>query len=200
MPPVSRIYLDHAATTPVLPVAREAMAQALELWANPSSPHAEGRKARAMVEDARARIKAALGWDGELIFTSGASDAIAVALKGAKAPLAGVSPVEHDSVLRLSGQAPRLRVDADGVVQMPEAIAQQGLYVIQQVNSETGVIQPLDKIAEELHARGALLFADCAQGAGKLPVPSADMIALGAHKLGGPPGRSEEHTSELQSH
>src|SRR3954468_6270580 len=77
-----RIYLDHAATTPILPAAKAAVAEAMERWANPSSPHAEGRAARAALEDARARIKAALGWTGELIFTSGASEALAIALRG----------------------------------------------------------------------------------------------------------------------
>ena len=77
-----RIYLDHAATTPVIPAAREAMAEAMARWANPSSPHSEGRAARAALEDARARIAVALDWDGEIILTSGASEAIAIALRG----------------------------------------------------------------------------------------------------------------------
>ncbi|HKT75394.1 MAG TPA: aminotransferase class V-fold PLP-dependent enzyme, partial [Sphingobium sp.] len=71
-----RLYLDHAATTPMLPQARAAMVDAMERWANPSSPHADGRAARAALEDARVRIAAALRWDGQLIFTSGASEAI----------------------------------------------------------------------------------------------------------------------------
>ena len=74
---MTRIYLDHAATTPLRPEAREAMLRGFDLWANPSSPHAEGRAARAALEDARERVKAALQWDGELIFTSGASEAAA---------------------------------------------------------------------------------------------------------------------------
>jgi cysteine desulfurase len=80
---MSRIYLDHAATTPLRPEAREAMLLGFEMWANPSSPHAEGRKARAALEDARERIKAALGWNGEVIFTSGASEALAIGLRRA---------------------------------------------------------------------------------------------------------------------
>ncbi|MBL0021718.1 MAG: aminotransferase class V-fold PLP-dependent enzyme [Sphingomonadales bacterium] len=80
--PADRLYLDHAATTPVVPAARAALADALASWANPSSPHGDGRAARAALEDARARIKIALGWDGELIFTSGASEAIALGLRG----------------------------------------------------------------------------------------------------------------------
>ena len=83
---MTRTYLDHAATTPLRPQAAAAMGRGFELWANPSSPHAEGRKARAALEEARGRIKAALGWDGEVIFTSGASEAAELALGGADAP------------------------------------------------------------------------------------------------------------------
>src|SRR4051794_734519 len=79
-----RIYLDHAATTPLHPAARDAVAQALETWHNPSSPHAEGRSARASLEQARKRIAAALDWQGEIIFTSGASEALAIALQRAQ--------------------------------------------------------------------------------------------------------------------
>jgi cysteine desulfurase len=76
---MSRIYLDHAATTPVRPEAAEAVRQGFAMWANTSSPHAEGRAARAALEQARARVANALGWDGEVIFTSGASEALAIA-------------------------------------------------------------------------------------------------------------------------
>jgi cysteine desulfurase len=185
----SRIYLDHAATTPLLPAAREAMLQGFEVWANPSSPHAAGRHARALLEEARKRIGAALDWDGHVILTSGASEAIALALKGSKARavLAGAS--EHDAVLRHVPERGRLPVGADGLVVLPDTIEEGSLVAIQQVNSETGVIQPLDVLADRLHAQGALLLADCSQGAGKLPLPQgADMIALSAHKLGGPIG------------
>jgi cysteine desulfurase len=95
---MSRIYLDHAATTPLRPEAREAMARGFESWANPSSPHAEGRAARAALEGARERVKAALGWDGELIFTSGASEAASLAFGHADAPRQYTSAVEHDAV------------------------------------------------------------------------------------------------------
>src|SRR3546814_20201566 len=71
-----RLYLDHAATTPILPKAREAMLRALESCANPSSPHADGRAAPAALEDARARIAAAPGWHDHVLFTSGASQAV----------------------------------------------------------------------------------------------------------------------------
>ncbi|WP_373474950.1 cysteine desulfurase family protein [Sphingorhabdus sp.] len=178
-----RIYLDHAATTPLLPAVRHAMAGAMERWANPSSPHSEGRAARAALEDARARIKSALGWDGEVILTSGASEAIALALGGGEAI---ASAVEHDAVLAVAAPE-RLPVDSNGYVD-PASICKPSRYAVQSVNNETGVIQSLEKIADAVRASGGTLFADCSQSAGKLPLPDADLIAISAHKLGGPPG------------
>jgi cysteine desulfurase len=178
-----RIYLDHAATTPVIPAAREAMAEAMARWANPSSPHSEGRAARAALEDARGRIAAALGWDGEVILTSGASEAINLALRGGEAI---ASAVEHDAVLAAGGPE-RLPVNAEGYVEL-SAIGKPARYAVQSVNNETGVIQPLREIAGAAREAGGTLFADCSQSAGKLPLPDADLIAVSAHKLGGPPG------------
>lgn len=182
-----RLYLDHAATTPMLPAAQAAMVAGMGSWANPSSPHADGRAARAMLEDARRRIGAALGWSGHVIFTSGASEAIAIALGRAKAGAILTSAVEHDAVLRVTKGADRLAVDGDGRIDPVAVVAEQSakpLFAVQHVNNETGVIQPLDRIGRD----GAILFADCAQSAGKLPLPDADMIAISAHKFGGPPG------------
>lgn len=179
----ARIYLDHAATTPVIPAAREAMAEAMARWANPSSPHSEGRAARAALEDTRARVARALNWDGEVIFTSGASEAIAIALRGHDAV---ASAVEHDAVLAVAGVT-RLPASADGYVDL-NAINGPRRYAVQSVNNETGVIQPMADIAGAVRAAGGILFADCSQSAGKLPLPDADMICVSAHKLGGPPG------------
>lgn len=183
----SRLYLDHAATTPVHPDAVSAMMDGLACWANPSSPHADGRAARAMLEEARRRVATALDWDGSVIFTSGASEAIAIALGRAKAERILTSPIEHDAVLRVTPGAARLPVDRRGVPVLPEE-ARGALFAIQHVNNETGVIQPLGRIAAAIRAAGGILFADCAQSAGKLPLPDAEMIAISAHKFGGPPG------------
>jgi len=172
----------------MLPEAREAMANALLRWANPSSPHAEGRSARAALEEARVRIGDALGWKGAVLFTSGATEAIAIALGRARAARRLVSAVEHDAVLRVAQDAARLPVNHHGIVQLDGEVAPGDLVAIQQANNETGVIQPLDLFGFELRAQGALLFADCAQSAGKLQLPDADFIAVSAHKLGGPPG------------
>lgn len=183
----SRLYLDHAATSPLLPAARAAMAGALDHWANPSSPHAEGRAARAALEDARARIAAALGVEGTILFTSGATEAIEIVLHRAKAGRRRISAVEHDAVRRAAPDADRLPVSADGIVEI-DAIEPGSLFAIQAVNNETGVIQPLGRLGGAIRDGGALLLADCAQAAGKLPLPDADFISLSAHKLGGPPG------------
>jgi cysteine desulfurase len=192
-----RIYLDHAATTPVLPVAREAMAEALSRWHNPSSPHAEGRAAKAALEDARERIKTALGWTGNLIFTSGATESAAIAFRRCwqVGPKPMLSTVEHDAVLRQAPENERINIGVtpEGLADPAQLatwlqIARGGLVAIQHVNSETGVIQPIEQIIEAVDAAGSYMFVDCAQSAGKLPLPPADMIAISAHKFGGPPG------------
>lgn len=190
-----RLYLDHAATTPMLPAARDALIAGMAGWANPSSPHGEGRKARAALEDARARIRTALGWTGDLLFTSGASEAIALALGRAKADAVLVSTVEHDAVHRAAPEAFVLPVRSDGTVARDALVGRLGalgrrrpLVAIQSANNETGVLQPLDMLAEVVREAEGLLFADCSQSAGKLPLPDADLIAVSAHKLGGPPG------------
>lgn len=177
-----RIYLDHAATTPIRPEAAAAVAAGMRLWANPSSPHAEGRAARAALEDARARIAAALGWEGQLVLTSGASEAIALALRGhGRARRVTASAVEHDAVWRAAPDAAVLA--ADPIVRAVPDGAE--IAVVQHANSETGVVQPLAELARPA---GTLLLADCAQTAGKLPLPDADLLVVSAHKLGGPPG------------
>jgi len=175
-----RIYLDHAATSPLRPEARAAMEEGFRLWANPSSPHAEGRKARAALEDARERIKRVLGWEGELIFTNGASEALWIALNRAKVERRIVSAVEHDAVFRAAPDAEVFTGD--------EALGPGTLLAVQHVNSETGTINPVSDMARTLGETGALLLSDCAQSAGKLALPDADMIVVSAHKFGGPIG------------
>jgi cysteine desulfurase len=189
----NRIYLDHAATTPLLPEARAALSQAIELWANPSSPHTEGRRARAVLEDARERIKQALGWRHDVIFTSGASEAVAIAAQRARVAGRLTGATEHAIVPHEMGaDAALLPVDACGLIDMDsleQALAQgPALVAIQQANNETGVVQPIDAIVERVRSAGSLLLADCAQSAGKIALPDADFIAVSAHKLGGPPG------------
>ena len=114
-----RIYLDHAATTPVLPEAREAMAEAMEQWSNPSSPHAEGREARAVLEAARESIKRSLGWRHDVIFTSGASEAVGSPPRERKSQGRLVGATEHAIVPHAMGaSAGVIPVDADGLIDM----------------------------------------------------------------------------------
>lgn len=188
-----RIYLDHAATTPVLPQAREALAAAMENWANPSSPHAEGRKSRAALEQARETIKQALGWRHDVIFTSGASEAVAIAANRCRVRGRIVGATEHAIVPHEMGEgAAVVPVDSGGMIDMDtlRSLLADGpaLVAIQHVNNETGVIQPIDSIIELVRGSGSLILADCAQSAGKLAIPDADLVAVSAHKLGGPPG------------
>lgn len=156
------------------------MEEGFALWANPSSPHAEGRKARAALEDARERVKRALGWQGEVIFTSGASEALWIALNRSKAQRRIVSAVEHDAVLRAAPDA--------AVFTGEEVLAPDTLIAVQHVNSETGTMNPVSDMAATLRESGAVLLSDCAQSAGKLALPQADMVVMGAHKFGGPIG------------
>ena len=168
------------------------MEDGFALWANPSSPHAEGRKARAGLEDARERIKLALGWDGELIFTSGASEAAALALNEADAGARLVSIVEHDCVLQAAPQAERLFVLSDGQLDLQlfqEAVERERpLVAVQQVNSETGNAQVVERINQFVGDAGGLLLSDGAQAAGKFTILPCDMAIVSAHKFGGPVG------------
>ena len=188
-----RLYLDHAATTPVIPEARAAIADALGAWANPSSPHAEGRAARSLLEKARSEIAEALGWRHDVILTSGASESVEIVAARARVAGRAHGATEHPIVPHAMGAGSRtIPVTADGLIDEAalDAILADGpaLIAVQQVNNETGVIQPLDRLAPRIRAAGSLLLADCAQSAGKLPLPEADFIAACGHKLGGPPG------------
>jgi cysteine desulfurase len=190
---MTRIFLDHAATTPVLPEARAAMSRGFDAWANPSSPHEEGRKSRALLEEARTTISEVLGWRHDVIFTSGASEAVEIAAARARVPGRAHGATEHAIVPHAMGAASTvIPVDHDGLIDEAalDAILAKGpaLVAIQCVNNETGILQPLDRLYPRVREAGSLLLADCAQSAGKVPLPDADFIALSAHKLGGPPG------------
>ncbi|MGB3753679.1 MAG: aminotransferase class V-fold PLP-dependent enzyme [Parerythrobacter sp.] len=183
----NRIYLDHAATTPLRPQALAAVQDGFARWANPSSPHGEGRAAKIALEGARDRVKAALCWTGEVIFTGGASEALAVGLGRAKVDRQIASAVEHDAVFRA---AP----DATVVPLEPTALASElanpgkAVVAVQAVNSETGTDLRDSVGASVTGESGALWLADCSQSAGKLPLPDCDMAVVSAHKLGGPVG------------
>ncbi len=172
---MTRLYLDWNATAPLRPEAKAAMAAAMDLVGNPSSVHAEGRAAKALLEKSRAKIAAALGADGaDIVFTSGATEAAALACAGRGLVCAAV---EHDAVAAWCEAA--LPVDAQGRV----AVADPARTALQLANSETGLLQDLPK---------GLAVSDLTQAFGKVPMAfnwlGCDMGLVSAHKLGGPKG------------
>jgi cysteine desulfurase len=189
----NRIFLDHAATTPVLPQARAALERGYDAWANPSSPHAEGRAARALLEEARTTVAEVLGWRHDVIFTSGASESIEVVAARARIPGRAHGATEHAIVPHaMRPESKVIPAGPNGLIDEAalDSILAEGpaLIAIQMVNNETGILQPLDRLAPKIRDAGSLLLADCAQSASKYPLPDADFIALSAHKLGGTPG------------
>jgi len=202
-----RIYLDWNATTPLRPEAREATAAAMDLSGNPSSVHAEGRRARKLVEDARATIAGAVGALGRnLIFTSGGTEENALALtpglrraSGAPVERLAVSAIEHASVLaggRFPAQAiSTIGVTRSGLVDLDRlrgmlAGTPPTLVSIMLANNETGAVQPVTEAGEIVHSAGGLLHVDAIQAFGKIPFDinalNADLLTLSAHKIGGP--------------
>ena len=170
-----RVYLDHNATAPLRPEARKAMAGAMDVVGNPSSVHAEGRAARAIVERARAQIAEAMGaGEVDIVFTSGATEAAAMALRGRG--LRGAA-IEHDAVRVWIDEG--LAVDDGGQVTVPDPAG----ATLQLANSETGVVQALPP---------GLAVSDVTQGFGKLPFAFSwsgiGMAFASAHKIGGPKG------------
>jgi cysteine desulfurase len=194
------IYLDYQATTPLAPQAREAMLHWLggpetTGFANPHSPHRPGRGAAAAVAVARDQVAGLFPPGGQVIFTSGATEAINLAIKGValNGRVIAHSAIEHSAVLdtvAALGGGHVLPVGADGLVAedvpLPDNL---GLLAVMQVNNEIGTVQPVDALAARAHAMGALMLVDGVQGAGKMPPPlQADMIAVSAHKIHGPKG------------
>ncbi len=173
--------------------ARDAMARGLTLWANPSSPHAEGRAARAALETARRDIATAYGWRGETLLTGGASESLAIALGRTTLQRRLVTAVEHDAVMRASAGADVVPVGADGIVDLDALAAMlaadPALVCVQWANSETGVRQPIAGVAAVVHDAGGKLLVDAAQMPASAELAEiADLVAVSAHKRGGPPG------------
>jgi cysteine desulfurase len=217
MPSAAIAYFDWNATAPLRPAARQAMADALELTGNPSSVHVAGRAARAMVERARLQILDSVGAPkANLIFTASGTEALNLALRGLVHAAAEkgerftrliVSAVEHDCVLQtaraLEADTPGLRLsaiapNAHGVVE-PDSLRRtlmegkgRALVAIMLANNETGVLNPIPKLAKVAREQGAAFVCDAVQAWGRIPVDAnvlnVDALVLSAHKGGGPKG------------
>ena len=211
-----RLYLDHNATSPLRPEVRDAMIAVMEGAHNPSSTHSEGRKGKRLLEEARGKVAEILGAPKEgVIFTSGGTEAANMALHGvvhgpAEVSRIFVSAIEHDAVAaaaRALGAEQYVTVETmpvtgHGVIDLdwlerrmkeydPEA---DGGFLVacMLANNETGVIQTVEKLGPLVWPKGGFVFVDAVQGFGKLAIDfaasGADLMGVGAHKVGGPVG------------
>ncbi|WP_032916845.1 cysteine desulfurase family protein [Mesorhizobium erdmanii] len=211
---VKRAYLDYNASAPLLPAAREAMVAALEVIANPSSVHAEGRAARRSIETARREVAALVNARPEhVVFTSGATEAASTLLAPdwrmgrGSVRMSRLYVCETDHPCLLNGgrfpaaQVTPIGVDANGIADLAAlegALTHHDkadglpLVAIHAANNETGVIQPIDRIAAIVKAAGGVLVVDAVQAAGRVSIDMsagyADYLILSSHKIGGPKG------------
>ncbi len=189
------IYLDYQATTPLAPEAFAAMEPWLKTgFANPHSAHAAGRAAAAAVEVARDQVAALLPTGGRVIFTSGATEAINLAIMGCGLPVSAAA-TEHAAVLDCvhARHGDVLPVSVTGALVKPFASGGANeecrLFALMLVNNEIGTLQPIAEIAAALHGQGGLLLCDAVQAFGRMDIPNdPDVIAISAHKMHGPKG------------
>lgn len=201
----ARVYLDYNATAPLRPEAKAAMISALDCTGNPSSVHAEGRRARGIVEAAREKVAALVGAKpSEVVFTSGASEANAWAI-AQPADTLFYAGIEHDSVLAAIRHSPagkiELPVSRNGLVHIEEVarhwltrtdLGKRAWVVLQMANNETGAIQPVAEMAEFAREHGLMMHTDAVQAAGRIAIDFANLpvttLSISAHKIGGPKG------------
>lgn len=209
-----RAYFDYNANAPLLPVARAAVVDALELTANASSVHAEGRKARETISRARGFVaRLCDAQPADVVFTSGATEAANHVLtpdfKMGRSPVRishlYMSAVEHPCVIAggrfAAADITKLDVDSTGIIDfaaLETILAARTpdtgpfMLALQLANNETGVIQPVRAVADMVHAAGGIMVVDAVQVAGRMPLDigelGADFLILSAHKMGGPKG------------
>jgi cysteine desulfurase len=197
------LYCDYNAGAPVRAEAAVAMSRTMAFAGNPSSVHGAGRRMRALIEDAREKVAAGVGASAEnVVFTSGATEALQLVMTNANAASLVISAIEHDAVFEHATRALKTdriaAVRADGLIDLG-ALAEQladapkpAMLVVQLANNETGVVQPIAKIAALAREHGALLLVDAAQAFGRVRVDIGDLdatyLVVSSHKLGGPPG------------
>jgi cysteine desulfurase len=197
---LDHVYLDWNATAKLRPEARAAVTAALDVTGNPSSVHAAGRAARHLVEAAREQVAALVGvLPREVVFTSGGTEANALALSPALGDTLLVSAIEHPSV-KCGGRfaaVEEIPVTAQGVVDLAAlqrmlAGHSRPLVSLMLANNETGAVQPVAAAAALVHGAGGLLHVDAVQGPGRVECDfggiGADLMTLSSHKIGGPLG------------
>lgn len=200
----SFVYLDHNATSPLIPEVKIAMTQAMGVYGNPSSVHTQGRKAKSAIESAREIIALNLGTGNDrIIFTSGGTEAnnLGLGWPSAEKTIRVVASTEHESVSKSSNETVKIPVLENGIIDLDQlkislqnirTSGKQIIVGIMLANNETGVIQPVREVANIAHQYGGFVHCDAVQAFCKIPLNfdelGVDSMAISSHKIGGPKG------------